>query len=351
MMNSIPRDWRIHGVFAQSQFMAGVLPRNGLHFFAGQQGHERDAVLADIATAIASDVVVCGLGAADKAGARSSLAGFFGLATGAACGVAVVTGKGRAEALSRNIAANALARSVSRQLPVAVMGLAGTGVDHLTGAHARLSELAELFEKERGVELGLVILDGLALPAGEIDAFCRAGRAVLVVSESAPAGVADETVILEIGDGRITAAKTASGETWARELELEVVKVQGVESLVVKPGKAVEPQPIWCAAPVVAVAPVAKEPEPPIVSRVALVVSRGELDPKVRMKWAGQGFDVVQSQEAALPQPGELVGGRREIVVAGEDQLPAELKARVTRLKEDAIRLGVADVVTIRVAA
>jgi hypothetical protein len=46
-----------------------------------------------------------------------------------------------------------------------------------------------------------------------------------------------------------------------------------------------------------------------------------------------------------------MVGGLREIVVAGEDQRPEELKGRVTRLGWEATARGVDKDVVIRAAA
>jgi hypothetical protein len=347
MTKSLPREWRIHGQFAQTNLLAGILPRSGVHFLAGPQGHERDALVADVAVAVASDVVTCGLSEPDHNGARSSLSGFFGLNTGAATGVAIITDAKRADSLSRAIAASSLARGVSRPLPIAVLGIKGTDAQALTAAHARIAELQEWMQTD-GVGLGLVIFD-LALPHGEDLAFQREGRAVLCVCDVAPA--APDGVIIELGDNRLTFAKPAQGEPWAREFGLDVVKVQDAEALVARPGKAVEPAPAWRAAPVAARKVVAPVPELPVIDRYALIVARGEISTALRDRWTLQGFEVASSQEAALPKPGEIVGGRREIIVAGEDQRPEELKARATRLKEEAVRRGVANVVTIQVAA
>lgn len=349
MMNNIPRDWHVHGRFAQTELLA-VIPRHGLHYLAGKAGKERDAVIADIATATASDMTICGLSAPDKTGARSSLSGFFGLPTGAATGAAVIASAEHADSLSRNIAANALVRGINRQLPIAVLGIAGVGSGHLTGAHARMAELAEWMRDEHGLDLGLVIID-LALPHGELLAFRREGRAVLSVCDAAPATV--DGVILEASDGRLTLAKPANGgDVWAREFALDTVMAGGVESLAVKPGKAVEPSPTWKAVASVARKVVAPIPELQIVDRYALIISRGEIGAALRNKWTLQGFEVATNQNAALPKPGMIVGGKREIVIAGDgDQIPTELKARATRLREEAARRGVDKDVTIRVAA
>jgi hypothetical protein len=111
MMNSFPRDWRIHGHFEQTELMAGVLPRHGVHFLTGANAPAKDAVLADIAVAAASDSISCGLSVPDENGARSSLNEFFGLPSGAATGVAILTNQDKADSLSRSIAAATLARA------------------------------------------------------------------------------------------------------------------------------------------------------------------------------------------------------------------------------------------------
>jgi hypothetical protein len=348
MMNNIPRDWHVHGRFGQTELLA-VIPRHGLHYLAGKAGKERDAVIADIATATAGDMTICGLSAPDKAGARSSLSGFFGLPTGAATGVAVIASAEHADSLSRNIAANALARGVCRPLPVAVLGIAGVTAQHLTGAHARIAELVKWFEAEHGMSMGLVILD-LALPAGELLAFQRQGRAVLVAGDAAPAAL--DGVILEVGENRITLAKPAGGEpSWAREFALDVVSIGGNDVHVIRPGKPVTPSPVWQATAPAARKAVAPEPELPITSKVVLIVSRGELSEEQKARWTDDDYSIVQSQQAALPKPGEIVGGRREIVVAGDDQLPTELRARATRLEWEATARGVANDIIVRVAA
>ncbi|RTL88119.1 MAG: hypothetical protein EKK29_05970 [Hyphomicrobiales bacterium] len=346
MIKNLPRNWLCHGLFAQTDLLAGVLPRSGIHYVAGSDGEHRDAVLADLATAIASDAVTCGLSAPDDGGSRTSLSGFFGLPTGAASGVAAITGKGRAEALSRAVAANAAARGISRPLPIAVM--AGYSAE---ASGFRLHELEQHFRAEHGVGIGLLIVD-LALPQGELLALQRPGRAILAVGESAPVALAQGSVVLAVSGGRMTLARPLDGKRWARSFELTTV--DGVP--VLAPGGEAPVAAIWQAAkPIAAPEPVAKEPQPelPIVSRVALIISRGELAPEVRAKWADAGFTVVQSQDAALPRPGEIVGGKREIVIAAanDDQRIEELRGRVNRLGERAAELGVADVVMIRIAA
>ncbi len=87
MTNRLPRDWRLHGHHAKTALLADVLPRQGTHYLTGR---EDIPLIADLAVSIASDSATCGLSAPDKSGARASLSGFFGHATGAAEGV--VTG-------------------------------------------------------------------------------------------------------------------------------------------------------------------------------------------------------------------------------------------------------------------
>jgi len=348
MIKNTVRDWRIHGAFAQTPLLAGVLPRSGLHYLTASDVQAKDAVIADLATAAASDIVAYGLSSPDAAGARSSLSGFFGHPVGSATPVAIITSADRADSLSRAVQANALARGVCRPIPIAVLGLAGVGSGHLTGAHARVAELAEWMQAEHGVSLGLVVLD-LALPHGELNAFKRPDRAVLVAGDAAPAAL--DGVIIEVAADRLTVAKPATGEPWAREFALEAVRVEGLDALTVRPGKDVEPSPVWQAAKPAARKVVAPTPELPIVDRYALIVSRGELGTALRNKWLLEGYEIVQSEQAALPKVGEIEGGKREIIVAGEDQLPSELRARATRLEWEAVARGVREDIIVRVAA
>lgn len=300
--------------------------------------------MADLAAAVASDAATCGLSAPDGAEMRASLSGFFRLPTGEMSGVAIITSSARADALSRAIAAATLARGVSKQIPVAVLG-----THHVTGAHSRLNELASYFEAEDGVALGLLIINA-ELTHAELLAFQRQGRAVLAVCAEAPADAAG--VVLEVGDGRLTASKTASGEPWAREFALDVVKVEGVEALVLKPGKAVSPAPVWKAAPPAVIAPVPPAPEIPITSRTVLFFERGEVPAAERAKWTGQGYAIARGQDDALPAPGQLVGERREIVVVGlGDHRPEDVESVANQLEQRAVARGVGRDVVIRVAA
>ncbi|RTL81294.1 MAG: hypothetical protein EKK29_18270 [Hyphomicrobiales bacterium] len=196
--------------------------------------------------------------------------------------------------------------------------------------------------------MGLIIVD-LDLPQGELLALQRPGRAVLSVCEAAPTTLPAESVVLVAGEGRLTLATPADGKPWARSFELTTV--DGAPVLV--PGGEAPVASIWKPQPVTVPAPVAKEPQPelPIASKVVVLIGRGEVSADVRSKWTVDGFVVVQRESDALPQPGEIEGGLREIVVAGEDQRTEELKARATRLHWAAVERGVDSVVTIRVAA
>jgi hypothetical protein len=294
MMKNFPRDWAIHGQFAQTELMAGVLPRHGVHSIVGKSD-DRDAALAELATVIASTPATC------------SGASRFGLSpSGSASGVAIISGNERADSISRAVATAAMGRGVRNPIPVAVLGVSGV---HLEGIHARINELSAWFEAEYGVGLGLVVID-LALSRGELLQFARQGRAALVVGNEAAAGA--DGVVVSVEADRLDVAAAAK--------------------------------------PVVRKA-AAKEPELPITSKVALIVARGEISTALRNRWTLQGFEVATSQEAALPKPGDIVGGRREIVIAGEDQRPEELRGRATRLREEAVRRGIDSDVLIRVAA
>jgi hypothetical protein len=186
------RDWRIHGSLAQSALMASVLPRGAVSYVSGEPGDARDAIVASLATAVASDVTICGL--SDE---RASLAGFFHLPAQRAEGVAIVTA-GDAERVSRSIAATALARGIQRPLNIGVLGVKGATATQLTGIHARLAELADHFEE--GV--GLVVLDICSIHQREILQFAQHGRAVLVVGNEAPASASG--AILELASDRLT---------------------------------------------------------------------------------------------------------------------------------------------------
>ncbi|CAJ0860374.1 hypothetical protein AMST5_01296 [freshwater sediment metagenome] len=224
------------------------------------------------------------------------------------------------------------------------------GTHHVTGTHARLNELAAWFEAEHGVALGLLIIDA-ELSYIEFHAFQRQGRAVLVVCAEAPADAAG--VVLEVGKSRVTAAKTASGEPWAREFDLEAVTVDGTEVRVIKPGKAVSPAPAWrAAAPAVIIAPLAKKPEPKITSKVVVIRARGELSQAMRARWAEQDFVIVENSDDALPKPGEIKDGERRLIqVDGIDQNHVDLLSVANRLRWKAIERGVSNDVVILPAA
>lgn len=334
-----PRGWQVHGDYPASA-IAGTLPRHSVHYLAGPAGKERTALTVDIAVAAASSVATCGMSTE-----RASLAGFMRQPAGSSIGVAIITPKPCADPMRRAIEANTMARGVRSPVPVAVTG------DWRSEASGRmLSELEAFFVKQHGVQIGLIIVD-MPLPHGELMSLARADRAVLAVQDEAPVAMQNGGVVLALGDGpRLTALNPVRGEPWSRAFSLELVTIGGDECLVVRPGEELLPpvrKPQAAQAPALVAA---QEPELPITSRVVLIVSRGEIAPEVRSKWEAMGFEVVQRESAALPRVGQIVLGRREIVVSGEDQRPEELRARVTRMKEEAMRLGVAGDVLIRAA-
>ncbi|MGJ0505773.1 MAG: hypothetical protein ACR652_01300 [Methylocystis sp.] len=276
---------------------------------------------------------------------RHSLASWFGRNTGGSYGVAIIGGRDKAAAISRAVQANALSRGVGRPIPIAV--LPGYSAESFG---FRAHELDQFFRAEHGVELGLIIAE--SLPPGELLSLSRR-YTVLAIGDEAPVSLAEGSVVIAVADGRMTAARPASGKPWARAFFLETIVVGGVESLVLRPGAELPVANIWKPAPADPAPVAVTEPEPewPIVHRVALVISRGELDPKVRLNWAAKGFTVVESHDAALAGAGDR-DGRTEIVIAAgnDDQRPEEIRGRVNRLGEQARELGVSDRVVIRAA-
>ena len=92
---TICKNWRVRRrAFLASVAPAGVIARAGIHFLTGakqvRRSSGRSTIAADLAVALAAGDVGCGLSALGKSGVRTSLSGFFGHATGAPAGVAII---------------------------------------------------------------------------------------------------------------------------------------------------------------------------------------------------------------------------------------------------------------------
>jgi hypothetical protein len=66
MTNGVPANCSIHGKPAKTPLLAGIVPRQGVHYLNVANRTVSAPLIADIAIAVASDSTACGLSDAER---------------------------------------------------------------------------------------------------------------------------------------------------------------------------------------------------------------------------------------------------------------------------------------------
>lgn len=339
--------WTYHGAPPATSLLAGILPRNGIHFLIGAEKSGKSSVAADIAVAVAAGDVGCGLSAPDSGGARASLAGFFGHAVGAPAGVAIITDPKHAESISSAINAAALARGVTGSLPIS--WIASNRLHSADGLRDMAGRVSRHLDGE-----SLVIIDEIDFADPEmslsVQAIQRAAKcAVLVVCKKPLTSLLGaDSIILETSDGVLTLAKSASGEPWAREFSLDRIILGDAEAVAVRSGKVAAFAPRYLY--IMPAAPAPKlEPEKPIVARIVLAMSGAKITDEERARWPGYDGFVRNIGDAVLAVEHNQANGRTEILIA-EPARGWDVRVEARRLETELKTKGLLDSAIINVA-
>ena len=338
--------WFKHGEHKRTALLAGVLPRQGVHYLSGPQGAGKTTILADLVVALAAGDAGCGLGPT-PGGMLGSLGGWFGHNVGAESRVAVVTSAEHLGALRASIDAAALARGVKGPLPILCSAPRGSLVSAVQNAEIRWHNARE----ELG-GLDLIVIDDATF--GEPHEHYKLTKAllsiighfpcpVLVAVRELPQAAFDLAgAVLETNKdasgGVLTLAK--GGEGWSRRFSFESIRLGGVETRVVKPGAPTEFLPFH-TAPAPAPEPV-PEPEVLIVSRLVYPIMAGDPTDAEKERWPGYDGWVANHGEIIAAVERNRTRGRTEITVA-PDFRGGTVRADVARVQTVLQSAGLAE--------
>jgi len=235
--NIPPADWKAHGLFSRPAHVAGVLPHNGRHIMVTSASSATlAAVVADLACAIASNVIDSPL--ASKPGQnRRSRAGFAGGKASVATESVLILST-RPLDLTDAVTAAALARGISRPLDIAHARIPAP-LSEASGAVRRIRDMGEgYFESEIG--LIVVVADYAGTREGDAD-MARAILAisgafpapVLVVSACEPAEIPPEAVIMRLDDKSFSIENPVAGVPFTASVEREEVSFDGTDTTIV----------------------------------------------------------------------------------------------------------------------
>jgi hypothetical protein len=308
--------WTKYSEHQKTEFLAGVLPRRGVHYLCGPQESGKTAILADLVVALAAGSLGCGLGPA-VGGVRESLAGWFGHTVGAPSRVAVVSSAESAEAFRASIEANALARGVTTPLPLVFCSHNGRLVDGLMNGDFRWLDARDAL----GGSLDLIVIltdehERLSLRALNSTASVASCPVLVAVCEL-PSGAGAGSVILETSadsaGGTLTLAQAVDGAGWSRRFSLDRVSLRNAEASVATPG-----QPIGSKPRYVAPAPVPQPraaAEAPIVSRLVFPIAGYDISDAERARWPGHRWAFTNDEIVSEVKANKSLG-RTEVVIA-----------------------------------
>lgn len=309
------------------------LPERGFHYITGPYDDANMAIAAELAVSVAAGDVGGGLSEPDQEGVRHAMGGFFGLPTGAAGGVAILTH--RPAAMERAVEAAARSRGVTAPLPIAFAAPRGDSMARaLAHGEFRLSALREAM----GDNLLLVIVDGLSASPRSRQDVVRGLTGLedflacaVVIMAAEPFGVpsAHESSELEVANGVVT-FHPAAGEGWARKFTLDRIRLLDGEADAVCPGEAVAftPKP---AKALKAGKVVASLPEPKIEQNVILALGGYGLHPGEAKRWPA-GAIFVRSQQDAVAAA-SAVEGLTQIIIVRDHADKAVLHIEEGRLR------------------
>lgn len=355
-MTELPSKWRAHGAFRPAQSCLGLLPGDGIHLCLSSASPGVVAgVIADIAVAVASNVIDCPLLAKPGVNRRSP-AGFAGSRANLAPASVAILSASSSMDFDAAIHAAALVRGITRPLEIAWSRMETGSITKQEDASRRLVEISDHFNAPLGL---IVIIDDFA---GERVADAPMWRAllnlatnrpapILVVTTNAPAEIEDDTVVLRLEDRALSVDNPATGAPFTVAIEREGVEL-GAEPVTVihlGPRRAYAP-PVRAAAtePVRPVEPATKKPL--TVERIYLVQTGRQLEPHEVSQFGDLRW--TSDYLAAVKWAGQTIEDTAEIVVVPSDRdyRREAASAVAQRVQSQILTAGLGDKVSVRVA-